>query len=106
MVTGQALAELGFDALFEHTAAHQALTDGRFRPLKCNRYASCANKTPASALSARFLLSLDDFRRDPGSEFREFASMLNSITARACAPWMQPSIEQFKALMNETMRGI
>lgn len=106
IVSGQALAELGFDALFEHTAAHQALLDGRFRPLQCIRYASCTNKTPASALSARFLLALDDFRRDPGSEFRGFASMLNSITAPACAPWMQPSLDQLKALMNETVRGI
>lgn len=106
IVSGKALSELGFDALFGHSEAQKALTEKKFRPLKCNRYVSCANKTPASALSASYLLSLEDFRNNPSGEFIRFANMLNSFTVPASVPWMREPFERFRALVNEAVSRI
>jgi hypothetical protein len=104
IISGRALSALGFDALLEHGAAQKVLAEGNFRPLLRDRYVSCVNKTPASTVSALYLLSLVEFRNNPRGEFISFANKLNSISMPAGLPWMQEPFEQYRSLMNEAVR--
>jgi hypothetical protein len=105
MVTGQVLADIGYDSLFEHFHAQVPFDAGRFRPLELADYLSCANKTPASALSARFLLGRPSFLDDPRGEFSRFAMELRKTKAPAEAPWMAPPLAAFSVLIDEAVGG-
>jgi hypothetical protein len=103
IVSGSAPSELGLNALLDHGAAQQTLEKGDFRPLPCDRYVYCANKTPAFTVSARYLLPLAEFRNNPQSEFVSFAEKLNSISIPACLPWLQEPFKQYRSLINEAV---
>jgi hypothetical protein len=103
IMTGRALREFGPGRLLEHGNAQQCLQEGRFKPLEDRSYASCANKSPASAVSANYLLSLEEFRADPLTEFRSYRSLLNRVEIPERVAWMRRPFTEYRALVNDAM---
>jgi hypothetical protein len=103
-VTGKAIAEVGFDAVFDHTNAQQVFSD-TLKTRKIDRHASCTNKTPASAMSAYHLLALENFRENPLREFMRFGEALDTISLPDHEPWMRKPFDAFRRLMSEALYG-
>ena len=104
IVTGQVIANAGLEAVLEHWSAQGAQDKGVYRPLGSDGYWSCANKNPASALSARSYLANELFRRDPLREFQRYAAALKSLHVPDAAKWLGAPLERFRKLINETIR--
>lgn len=106
VVSGQCLARLGSDVLFQHYSAQQALTEHRFLPVTINEYLSCTNKHPASTMAAQFFLTSEDFRRDPRAEIERFAQRIAAVTLTEAEGigWIGPALEEFKSLIAEAIR--
>ncbi len=102
-VTGVALAAVGREALFEHSHAQKTFDEGGFRPAECDTYLSCANKSPASAVSARFLLSQDSFRNDPLAEFARFSDYLGRTKVPDEHGWLAEPLGKLRTLLLESV---
>ena len=71
-VTPRALHRFGKTALFEHYHAQAAFDQADFALSTSEKYLSCAIKHPCCTLSARVLMSMDSFRKDPRPEMSKF----------------------------------
>lgn len=102
-VTGQIIRVLGIDSLFEHTSADRAFYNKSFRPQETVNYLSCANKSPASALSALFLMSFRPFIESPEAEFLKLRDHIEMLETPNDFQWLRTPIEEYKKLIRETI---
>jgi hypothetical protein len=102
-LSGGAVNRLGLDAVLEHWRAMQLYRSGGFAPTPIGLYLSVANKQPCCALSARFLLEGEDFRKDPRGVIVRFAETLDHAAAPDFAPWVASPLARFRALVNASV---
>jgi hypothetical protein len=102
-VSGAALRRLGIDTLFEHDRAHVQFESGRFAPDTVAQYLSCANKHPASSVSAFLLWGSEDFRRDPRADIERWADGVMSVRLPVDLGWMAAPQQQLAALLADTV---
>jgi hypothetical protein len=102
-VSGAALRRLDIDTLFEHFHAQGEFESGRFAPDTVAQYLSCANKHPASSVSAFHLWGSEDFRRDPRADIERWAESVMSVRLPVDLAWMAAPRQQLAALLADTV---
>jgi hypothetical protein len=103
-VTPRALRRLGRAALFEHDAAQKSFDQPDFTRITSEKYLSCAVKHPCCTMSANFLMSLEDFRSDPGREMSKFMESVNAMPLDGMEDWLKKAFAQFRQVMTDAVR--
>jgi hypothetical protein len=104
-VTARALARLGRVALFEHDAAQKSFDQPDFTLITSEEYLSCAVKHPCCTMSARYLMSLEDFRSDPRREMSMFMETIYAIPMDSLEEWQRKPFAQFRQVMTDAVRS-
>jgi hypothetical protein len=103
-VTPRALHRLGNAALFEHFVAQAAFDQPDFALSTSEMYLSCAVKHPCCTVSAKYLMSLDNFRADPRREMSRFIEAVGATRLDDLAEWLREPFVHFREVMADAVQ--